>query len=176
MFSKETYNIVRSTTLANVLIASNTANNTTIGCIIENLKLYKRYKEEKTLELLLAYMCLYLELGYDFYEYEKIFNQILSYKGISKADFLDFAKKQTAISLELTKANIKRIIGRWYPANNGITSQGVVEDILFKCKNFIIGTHKYQSKNKKNNLILEIIDNECYIYNINNGRFYRLIV
>lgn len=176
MFSKDTYYIVRSTILVNVLITSNTANKIIVSCVNENLKIYKRNKDEKTLELLLAYICLYLELGYDFYENEKLFKQIFSYKGITKTDFLHFAKQQTAISLELTKANIKRIIGRWYPAHNGITSQSVVEDILFKCKNFIIGTHKYQSKNKKNNLILEIIDNECYIYNINNGRFYRLIV
>lgn len=152
-----------------------------IDCTIELLLeiLCKDKKAEDKCKLLaVLFIKAFVELGFSYESHASLFDKALSNLNLNKKDLLLFAAK----NITLNKTQVRSMIARWKPSPyNSHKIQEVVDDIIYKVQNSIIGVYYYYnatSKNDPDKDIYELIvtNNESYFYDYKRQKFYNLSV
>lgn len=143
------------------------------------LGLYDILREEGYLRNALLKLKVYLNMGFPFNRYEKLFNKVLAESGIGKeAFFLEHGPFGPKV--RLTKTQVRSMIRRW-PSSKYHTMpiQEVVNDIVEKVKTHQQGVYTYHTTtNEKSRFCddmyqLVIDDKDSYFCDVNMGKCYR---
>lgn len=112
---------------------------------VERLKqYYKETKENAYLEAALLHIHAYMEMGYDYDDKKDLFDYVLSHLGTERS--LEFPKLYYAPrKIKLTKRQVRAMIQRWPASKKRMAINDVVDDIISKVKNKVIGIHYYNS-------------------------------
>ena len=100
--------------------------------------------EEAYLNKAVLHIYCYLELGYPYELGRKEFDIILSYLGKEEEELFP-KRKYKYKKIVLSRANIKKILGRWNPKLHCMKIDEVVEDIIQKIQNKDYGEYCYHS-------------------------------
>lgn len=105
---------------------------------------YVETLEVKYLNKAVLHIYCYLELGYPYDLGRKEFNLILQYLGKSEEELFP-KKKYKYNKIALSRANVKKILGRWNPKLHCMKIDEVIDDIMKKIKNKDCGEYSYYS-------------------------------
>lgn len=126
----------------------------------------------------------YLELGFPFERGEGEFKQILEYLGKDVEEVFP-KKKYFHRKMELSKANIRNLLGRWNPRFHSMKIEDAVSDIMEKAVEKQEGEYIYhsgkvieQTEDKvlwENTFKLYVRQDEAVFYDVNKNKYYVLI-
>ena len=120
----------------------------------------------------------FLNVGYPYYAEKDLFDQILTYLGLTKEKFLSDCNLEGAL-VKPTKYQIRKMIGKWMPSKNNPMKIGeVVADIIEKVEKRQIGRYHYKYKKMANGkgiylYELQITEKEGFFYDLKNQKYYR---
>lgn len=138
---------------------------------------YDRNSEEEYLLSAIIQMRAYVELGFDYEEYDNLFDTILQKVGKKRSELFE-GRIYAPEPVKLNKSRIRSMIRKWSPTKqNVMTIKEVVEDILDKVKNKKYGTYYYRnhpaaSLTGDDVYVLVINEQECYFQDLKRERYY----
>lgn len=157
--------------------------------ILENsiIWLLERYKESKNkvyLEKASDHIYAYLELGFCYEEIEAQAAFVTENLGMEITE-IDALKKRSYPKILLSKANIRRLIGRWNPRLQSMPISAAVDDIFEKAKEKQQGEYLYhcgkilcgQEEDGiwENTYRLYVDEEKAVFQDVNRYRYYQLV-
>lgn len=149
--------------------------NTLVEAVEQLHTFYVNSLEKKYLEVAKLFIQAYLEMGFSYQEGETVFDLILNELGEYRE--IEYPKKfYVERKIKLNKSQVRSMIKRW-PASSGQTMKidEVVEDIICKAKNKIIGIYYYECAATKDVYELVINENETLFHDLKRGVFFTLL-
>lgn len=149
---------------------------TLIAAVQQLYGYYETSDDINYLEVAVLYIQAYLEMGFPYEGGKEIFDMILEKLGTNKE--LKFPQKfYVAKQIKLNKSQIRSMIRKWPGSpHQKYKLEEVVEDILVKVKNHIIGISHYQCEVTKDLYELVINENETFFHDLRRGIFYTFIL
>ena len=142
---------------------------------------YERTSEKQYLIKAVWHIYAYLELGYPYEIGRKEFERVLQYLEIDEEIF-SLAKKWTSKTSSLSRANIKKILGRWNPKLHSMKIDEVVEEIINKVQSNDKGEYCYYSGKKiseqkdeclwERTFKLYVEDGKAILHYVNENKYY----
>lgn len=145
-----------------------------VGNVVEVFKnLFSNNKERKYLNIALAFIQAYIELGFCYEDHEELFNMVLEEYGTTKNNLFQ-RKIYNTCKIKVNKSQIRTMIGRWPASNNkAMKISEVVNDIIEKISTHQVGRYKYINPIMPNNIYELIISkNESYFHDIRRKKYY----
>ncbi len=105
---------------------------------------YEMTLEKKYLEKAIWHIYAFLELGYPYEAGEDEFRKVLGYLDL-REEKLFSPEKYSYKKIPVTKANIRRLLGRWNPKLHCMKIEEAVKDIMSKTKKKECGVYLYHS-------------------------------
>lgn len=142
---------------------------------------YEDFSDEKYLKKAVWHIYAYLELGYPYDSGKQEFRKILGYLELNEKDIFP-ASKWIYKKVLLSKANVRKLLGRWNPKLHCMKINDAVSDIINKVETCEEGEYLYYSGKvlKQDDLStlweqtykLYIRQDESVFHDINKNKYY----
>nr|WP_297932776.1 hypothetical protein [uncultured Blautia sp.] len=150
-------------------------------CIERLLIYYDEFNDISYIKIAYRYILAYLQMGFIYSDYEDLFDKIAELLGTSRTQII-LESGECGKKIKLNKYQIRKIIRRWSSSKyHTMTIDEVIEDIIFKVRNKLVGIYRYNS-NKKPDISDEDLSNdlyelivtfeESYLRDVRRGKYY----